>query len=411
MACAGNQSGRCVLSFRPRSHGFFEYPRPAQASPRRPTARLADSPEKRRKRLEAARRGRLYAEYRLKRPGQFWSGAPLYGSGLRTGGDAWHTGHRPKRLPPRRAATKMHANRWLRRFGRELSSGRDRRRRRPRAGRRARSVRDRASAESGLARSGRLRCVGLPNRHARSRARATPQSPFVRAPGAGVDSRRRNRGDRRMAGTLRPGPGSARRCRAILFRRLEHRRDREDTGRGARYGANPLIASARASARNTRQLSPRVQYPNGRQNSMHSDFSMTAKSARAAILVPGVPLENIMSRSRALGNRDRLRTIVVCGAMALAAIGAAATGSKLYGGIQFWLSGSRGAIIIHSMAVMSPPLRGTTFASSRRRRPFRSFTRLVCRTAHASWHGVRGGRHPTSITLNISIRAVASTPS
>jgi hypothetical protein len=89
---------------------------------------------------------------------------------------------------------------------------------------------------------------------------------------------------------------------------------------------------------------------------MHSDFSTTAKSARAAILVPSVPLENIMSRSRALGNRDRLRTIVVCGAMALAAIGAAATGSKLYGGIQFWLSGSQGAVTIHSMAVVSPPL-------------------------------------------------------
>jgi hypothetical protein len=85
---------------------------------------------------------------------------------------------------------------------------------------------------------------------------------------------------------------------------------------------------------------------------------MTAKSARAAIPVPIVPLQRIVGRSRALANRDRLRTVVACGVVALAAIGATTVGTKLYDGIQFWISGDRGAAIVHSMAVMSPPLAG-----------------------------------------------------
>ncbi|HTA40314.1 MAG TPA: hypothetical protein VK760_14620 [Candidatus Acidoferrales bacterium] len=89
---------------------------------------------------------------------------------------------------------------------------------------------------------------------------------------------------------------------------------------------------------------------------MHADFSIAAKSARAALAVPAVPLERIVNRSRALGNRDRLRSVVLCGAMVLAAAAATTVGTRLYSGIQIWLSGNRAAVIVHSMAIVSPPL-------------------------------------------------------
>lgn len=132
---------------------------------------------------------------------------------------------------------------------------------------------------------------------------------------------------------------------------------------------------------------------------MHSEFSMLAKSARAAIAVPDVPFDNIVSRSRALGYRARLRTVVACGALALAAVAGGTVGPKVYDGIQFWFSGGRWAAVMHSFASMNPPspsdLRGVT---ARATFPVvypvglpdgTHLIRVICAPAD----------HPTSITL------------
>lgn len=90
---------------------------------------------------------------------------------------------------------------------------------------------------------------------------------------------------------------------------------------------------------------------------MHSDFSIMAKSARAALPVPGVPLGDIVNRSRALGNRGRLRMVVTSGALALAAVAGGTVGTKVYDGVQFWISGSRGTVMMHSLAITNSPTR------------------------------------------------------
>ncbi len=88
---------------------------------------------------------------------------------------------------------------------------------------------------------------------------------------------------------------------------------------------------------------------------MHSDFSATAKAVRAAIPVPSISLETIRGRSRARERRGRLRMVVACGVLALGAVGAGTVGAKLYNGIQVWLAGNRGAMLVRSFSLVSSP--------------------------------------------------------
>lgn len=133
---------------------------------------------------------------------------------------------------------------------------------------------------------------------------------------------------------------------------------------------------------------------------MHSDFPTTAKSARAAIPVPNVPLEKILRRSRALSNHDRLRMVVAAGALALAAVAGGTVGPKIYGGIQFWFSGGRWAVAVHSLTIMSPP----TVAELRTVTKNATFRVVYPVGLPAGTHLIRimfaPATHPTSITLN-----------
>jgi hypothetical protein len=131
---------------------------------------------------------------------------------------------------------------------------------------------------------------------------------------------------------------------------------------------------------------------------MHSDFSAIAKLEREGIAVPATPLETIFSRSRALRSRDRLRMVLTCGAL-IGAIGAGTVAPKLYDGIQFWMHGDRWAVIVNSMAIMSPPsatdLRTVTASAT--------FPVVYPVGLPAGTHLIRAiyapADHPTSITL------------
>lgn len=89
---------------------------------------------------------------------------------------------------------------------------------------------------------------------------------------------------------------------------------------------------------------------------MQSDFSASAKAARAALLVPELPMDSIHRRSRAIGRNDRIRSFAAGGAIALGAVGASALGMKLYDGIGVWLSGDRAAVVARSFAIENAPM-------------------------------------------------------
>jgi hypothetical protein len=90
---------------------------------------------------------------------------------------------------------------------------------------------------------------------------------------------------------------------------------------------------------------------------MTENFSTAGRSARDLIPVPAVPLETIRQRAHAAQRREGVRRAIVCAALAVAALGVAAgLGVKIYDGIRVWLSGSKAAIEIRSMASVSDPM-------------------------------------------------------
>lgn len=87
---------------------------------------------------------------------------------------------------------------------------------------------------------------------------------------------------------------------------------------------------------------------------MYSDFSTAAKSARGAIAVPALSMEVIRGRSRSVGIRERVRKLAACGALAVGLLGGAVA-AKVYGGVEFWLSGGKAALVLHSFAMIGTP--------------------------------------------------------
>ncbi|MGA9419622.1 MAG: hypothetical protein WBV40_10760 [Candidatus Cybelea sp.] len=91
---------------------------------------------------------------------------------------------------------------------------------------------------------------------------------------------------------------------------------------------------------------------------MPANFSTAGRTARELIPVPAVPLETIRERSRAAARREGVRKAILCAALVVAAVGAAAgLGSKIYDGIRVWLSGGKAAIEIRSLVTVSDPTR------------------------------------------------------
>jgi hypothetical protein len=89
---------------------------------------------------------------------------------------------------------------------------------------------------------------------------------------------------------------------------------------------------------------------------MHSDFSAMGKAARERISVPAVPMESILSRSRAAERRDRARSFIVGAVLALTVMGiAAGYGKKVYEGVHIWLLGGKAAVTVRSLVVVNEP--------------------------------------------------------
>jgi hypothetical protein len=212
---------------------------------------------------------------------------------------------------------------------------------------------DRRSVCSRATRARCVRCLALSQCHAGSHSRAIAQPGRVRVSAARICPGKRRRMDQRVARVAQLSADQ--RDIVVLFyfddmgaadiqRFWACRTARYELSRGE---SDVCAASSTTTASTT--------YQSGRRAKVHSDFSTTAKSARAAIPVPEVPLESIRSRSRTLGNRDRLRMLVACGVIALAAIAAGALSLKLYGGIQFWFSGDRRVGLFHSLTFVDLP--------------------------------------------------------
>lgn len=89
---------------------------------------------------------------------------------------------------------------------------------------------------------------------------------------------------------------------------------------------------------------------------MGSDFSAMGKAARALIPVPELSMDSIRARSHSAAARDRVRALIVCGAIRLAVLGAgAAVGEKLYDGVRVWLSGGKAALTVRSLVMVREP--------------------------------------------------------
>jgi hypothetical protein len=82
---------------------------------------------------------------------------------------------------------------------------------------------------------------------------------------------------------------------------------------------------------------------------------MTGRSARDRIAVPDVPVDAIHGRLRAVRSAARVQ-VAVCAALCLVVLGAAAGfGAGIVKGVQIWLSGDRGAIVIQSFVMVREP--------------------------------------------------------
>ena len=78
---------------------------------------------------------------------------------------------------------------------------------------------------------------------------------------------------------------------------------------------------------------------------------------RELIPVPALPMDSIRRRSRAARARSRMRAIITCAAMGLAALGTVTgVGAKIYDGVHVWLSGGKSAIVVHSAVIMRHPM-------------------------------------------------------
>lgn len=89
---------------------------------------------------------------------------------------------------------------------------------------------------------------------------------------------------------------------------------------------------------------------------MDSDFSAMGKAARALIPVPKLPIDSIRARARSATTRDRLRALIVCGAIGIAILGTgAAVGEKVYDGVRVWLSGGNAALTVRSLVMVREP--------------------------------------------------------
>jgi len=89
---------------------------------------------------------------------------------------------------------------------------------------------------------------------------------------------------------------------------------------------------------------------------MQSDFSATARTARAAIPVPGFPVERIRARAHAATTQARTRLAALVTALVLAGVGVqAGLAEKLFHGVRVWLSGEKAAVAVDSFAMVSFP--------------------------------------------------------
>jgi hypothetical protein len=89
---------------------------------------------------------------------------------------------------------------------------------------------------------------------------------------------------------------------------------------------------------------------------MPYDFSATGKVARDSIPVPDLSMNVIRNASRAAVRRSRSQRLVLCGALALVSIGAAAGAARIYDGVHIWLSGGRAAATVRSLALVKNPM-------------------------------------------------------
>lgn len=90
---------------------------------------------------------------------------------------------------------------------------------------------------------------------------------------------------------------------------------------------------------------------------MCSEFLRRARKERDLIVAPGVPVAQILQRSRALSVRARVRAISVGAALCAATIGAAtAYAPSISKGIHFWLEGNRVSAVVDSGADFRQPM-------------------------------------------------------
>ena len=90
---------------------------------------------------------------------------------------------------------------------------------------------------------------------------------------------------------------------------------------------------------------------------MSYDFSAQARSARALIDVPEVPIATIRARSRASRAHERMRIAAACAALlVVVALGAGTgAGAKLYSSVRVWLSGGKAAVTVSSFDGVREP--------------------------------------------------------
>ena len=90
---------------------------------------------------------------------------------------------------------------------------------------------------------------------------------------------------------------------------------------------------------------------------MPVEFSQAGRMARDRINAPNVPLDGIRHRAQAANRRQRVALASIVAALVFASV-SVGTGAaqRAYQGVRIWISGSRGAMVLHSLAIIRDPM-------------------------------------------------------
>ena len=88
---------------------------------------------------------------------------------------------------------------------------------------------------------------------------------------------------------------------------------------------------------------------------MSSDFANAGKASLQTIPVPPISMDAIYARARDRRSRTSLRRVALGPMLAVGVLGAATIAAVKSGGIDLWIRGNKGALMIHSVEVIRSP--------------------------------------------------------